>query len=166
MKKKPTFLLFLLIVLFSSCYSGSLLTYKNMNLIQRGMSAEEVIAILGTPNYRSFNDKGEILEFRSSEYGPAKTVKIRFIDDEVVEMQSYLDQYYNEPRTGEKLIKEEDKEKKTEKETSSQVRVTKDGKHVVKIGSIVVTPEGKHEVVVSDFGGVIVTASGEHIHTY
>ncbi|MFV0588438.1 hypothetical protein [Bacteroides reticulotermitis] len=167
MKKTQSILLLLLVVVFSSCYTTKI-TYKYMERIQRGMSPKEVKAILGEPTYRSFDDKGEILEFRSSEYGPAKTIKIRFVDDKVVEMQSYLDRYYdNNCGSGVKEVKEDKKKpESSEKDTSTQVRVTTDGKHVLKVGSIVVTPEGNHEVVVSENGGVIVTASGRHIPTF
>ena len=54
-------------------------------------------------------------------------------------------------------------EKKEKEETSARIRVTTDGKHIIQTGSIIVTPDGKHETVVSDCGGVIITASGEHI---
>ena len=54
-------------------------------------------------------------------------------------------------------------EKKEKEETSARIRVTMDGKHIIQTGSIIVTPDGKHETVVSDCGGVIITASGEHI---
>lgn len=109
MKKTQSILLLLLVVVFSSCYTTKI-TYKYMERIQRGMSPKEVKAILGEPTYRSFDDKGEILEFRSSEYGPAKTIKIRFVDDKVVEMQSYLDRYYdNNCGSGVKEVKEDKK---------------------------------------------------------
>lgn len=52
------------------------------------------------------------------------------------------------------------KEKKEKEETSARIRVTTDGKHIIQTGSIIVTPDGKHETVVSDCGGVIITASG------
>ena len=58
-------------------------------------------------------------------------------------------------------------EKKDKKEdTSSRIRVTTDGKHIIQTGSIIVTPDGKHETVVSDLGGIIITGSGEHIHVH
>ena len=60
-----------------------------------------------------------------------------------------------------KKIREQ--EKKEKEETSARIRVKTDGKHIIQTGSIIVTPDGKHETVVSDCGGVIITASGEHI---
>ena len=51
-------------------------------------------------------------------------------------------------------------------DTSSRIRVTTDGKHIIQTGSIIVTPDGKHETVVSDLGGIIITGSGEHIHVH
>lgn len=163
MKKIQSFLFLLPMLLFSSCFTSHI-SYKQMDSIRRGMSAEEVIAIMGTPSYRSFDDKSEILEFRESEYGTSKVVKIRFVDNKVVEMKGYLDRY-QEGCTH--PAKEEEKEKESsEKSSTTKVRVTKDGKHVVQIGSLIVTPEGKHEQVVNDAGGIIVTASGEHIHVF
>lgn len=165
MKKVQLIFALLLVVLFSSCYS-SRINYKHMNSIQRGMSPEKVIAILGNPNYRSFDDRGEVLEFRDSEYGTAKVAKIRFVDNKVVEMQGYLDRYYNNCNERTKTTEDDKKKADKEKDTSSGVRVTTDGKHLVKTGSIIVTPDGNHEIVVSDQGGVIITASGKIIHTF
>lgn len=163
MKKIQSLLFLLPVIIFSSCYT-SLLSYEKMNNIRRGMSPKEVIAILGEPSYRSFNDKGEILEFRDYEYSASKVVKIWFVDNKVVEMKGYLDSGCTN-RT--KATKSDEEEKKASEETSStKVRVTTDGKHVIQIGSLIVTPDGKHETVVSDAGGVIVTASGEHIHVF
>lgn len=92
MKKNQIFLLLLLAMLLSSCYTTKI-SYKNLERIERGMFPKEVIAILGKPSYRNFDDKDEILEFRSSEYGTAKVARIRFVDNRVVEMKSYLDSY-------------------------------------------------------------------------
>lgn len=82
-------------------------------------------------------------------------------------MKSYLDRYdngcTNRKKAGEADEKEEEK-KSSGKSGEVRVRVTTDGKHVVQTGSVIVTPDGKHETVVMDAGGVIVTASGKHIH--
>lgn len=167
MKKIQSMLWLLSVVLFSSCFTTSSISYKKMNSIQRGMSPKEVVAIMGEPSYRSFNDKGEMLEFRDYKYVPAQVVKIWFVDNRVVEMKGYLDK--SEDGCNRRKETEEDEkkeEKKSEKSSSTKVRVTTDGKHVVQIGSLIVTPEGNHETVVSDSGGVIVTASGKHIHVF
>lgn len=82
MKKSQTFLLLLLAMLLSSCYTTKI-SYKNLERIERGMFPKEVTAILGEPSYRNFDDKDEILEFRSSEYGTAKVVRIRFVNNRV-----------------------------------------------------------------------------------
>ena len=87
------------------------------------------------------------------------------MDNKVVEMESYLDRYDN-CRDENKTSKEKKEDKSSEKETSSKVRVSTDGKHFVQMGSILVTPKGKHEIIVSNSGGLIITASGEHIHTF
>ena len=83
--------LLLFTVVFSSC-STSQISYKRLNKVQQGMSSNEVIAILGEPEFRNFDDKGESLEFYSYKLGAAyKVVKVWFIDDKVVKMDS---QYY------------------------------------------------------------------------
>lgn len=166
MKKSQTILLLLLAVLFSSCYTLNRISYQYMERIQPGMSPKEVVVILGEPSYRSFDTKCEILEFRDYEYGTAKVIKIWFVDNKVTEMKGYLDKYDSIHRNEVETEKEKKEDKSTEKDTSSKIRVTTDGKHIVQMGSIIVTPEGKHETVVSDQGGVIITASGEHIHAF
>lgn len=144
--KRNQFLLFVLLVaLLSSCYSSKI-TYKSLSGIQRGMSPKEVIALLGEPQYRSFDEKGETLEFRSSEYSPARVVRIKFVDDKVVEMKSFLYRDANYPKEAE-TNDDKKEEKSAEEDTSSKVIVTPDGKHFVKHGSIIVTPEGKHVVL-------------------
>ncbi len=164
MKKIQRLLFLLPVILFSSCFTSQL-SYNNMNNIRRGMSPEEVIAVLGEPRYRSFNDKGEILEFRDHEYTASKVVKIWFVDNKVVEMKGYLDRGDSGCRKGTKTTDEEEK-KSSEEISSAKVRVTMEGKHVVQVGSLIVTPDGKHETVVSDSGGVVVTSSGEHIYVF
>ena len=135
MKKSQILMSLLLVILLSSCYA-SRITYENLSIIQRGMSSKEVIAIMGKPSYRSFDEESEMLEFR--------TDRNRAIEDKEEEESAK-------------------KEKKEKEETSARIRVTTDGKHIIQTGSIIVTPDGKHETVVSDCGGVIITASGEHI---
>ena len=165
MKKRQILMSLLLVILLSSCYA-SRITYENLSIIQRGMSSKEVIAIMGKPSYRSFDEESEMLEFRTSESSIAGVVNIWFVDDRVTKMKSY---YTNGCMDRNRAIedKEEEesakKEKKEKEETSARIRVTTDGKHIIQTGSIIVTPDGKHETVVSDCGGVIITASGEHI---
>ncbi len=166
MKTMQHVLFLLPVFLLSSCFTNRI-AYKQMESIRRGMSAEEVIAILGEPSYRSFNDKGEMLEFREAEYGTSKVVKVWFVDEKAVEMKSYLDRYDNGCTDRKKAGEDDEKEgekKSSGKSGKAKVRVTTDGKHVLQTGSIIVTPDGKHETVVMDAGGVIITASGKHIH--
>ena len=164
MKKSKIILVMLLATLFSSCYT-SRINYSNLHCIQRGMTPDEVMEILGEPSYRSIDEKGEILEFRSSEYGTAKVARIKFVNDQLVEMKSYLDSY-NNCNNPSKPTEEKEEKDSSKKDTSSRVRVTTDGKHLVQSGSIIVTPEGKHEIIVSDQGGLIITATGELIHAF
>lgn len=62
MKKSQILMSLLLVILLSSCYA-SRITYENLSIIQRGMSSKEVIAIMGKPSYRSFDEESEMLEF-------------------------------------------------------------------------------------------------------
>ena len=45
MKKNPTFLLLLLTILFSSCYTSAI-SYNNLNRIERGMFPKDVIPFI------------------------------------------------------------------------------------------------------------------------
>lgn len=163
MKKNQYLMSLLLVILLSSCYT-SRINYENLSSIQRGMSPKEVIAIMGMPSSRSFDEKGEMLEFRTSESSYAKVVDIWFVDDRVVKMKSYFSGGCVDRKRDEEDKKEDESSKKDKKDTSSRIRVTTDGKHILQTGSIIVTPDGKHETVVSDMGGIIITGSGEHIH--
>ena len=58
------------------------------------------------------------------------------------------------------VINDKSSKKDKKEDTSSRIRVTTDGKHIIQTGSIIVTPDGKHETVVSDLGGIIITGSG------
>ena len=125
------------------------------------MSSNEVIAILGEPEFRNFDDKGESLEFYSYKLGAAyKVVKVWFIDDKVVKMDSqyyiYDDNCHNKRKNTEKK----------EENTSSGIRMTTDGQQLIQQGSFIQTSDGTTEIVVSDHGGLIITASGKHIRTY
>ena len=110
----------LLVILLSSCYA-SRITYENLSIIQRGMSSKEVIAIMGKPSYRSFDEESEMLEFRTSESSIAGVVNIWFVDDRVTKMKSYhtngcMDRNRAiEDKEEEESAKKEKKEKGAEK---------------------------------------------------
>lgn len=162
MKKFQSILsLLLFIVVFNSC-STSQISYKKLNKIQHGMSSKEVIAILGKPEFRNFDDKGESLEFHSYKLGAnSKVVKVWFIDDKVIKMDSHYYYLYDDNC----LKRTKDTEKKEEK-TRSGIRITTDGQQLIQHGSFIQAPDGTTEIVVSDHGGLIITASGKHIRTY
>ncbi len=160
MKKSQILMSLLLVILLSSCYA-SRITYENLSIIQRGMSSKEVIAIMGKPSYRSFDEESEMLEFRTSESSIAGVVNIWFVDDRVTKMKSY---YTNGCMDRNRAIEDKEEEESAKKEKKEKVQIfRKIPKHIIQTGSIIVTPDGKHETVVSDCGGVIITASGEHI---
>ena len=152
--------LLLFIVVFSSCRTSQI-SYKRLNDIQYGMSSKEVIAILGKPEFRNFDDKGESLEFYSSKlWAASKVVQVWFIDDKVVKMNSHY--YLHNDNCSNKT---KDTEKK-EENTHSGIRMTTDGQQLIQQGSVIQTPDGTTEIVVSDHGGLIITSSGKHIQTY
>ncbi|MDD3039672.1 hypothetical protein [Bacteroides sp.] len=125
------------------------------------MSPNEVIAILGIPKLRNFNDKGKSLEFYYHKvWAVPKIVKVWFVNDKVVNMSSRYDT--DDDNCIKKIKTTEDKKE----DTSSGIRITTDGHQLIKQGSLITTPEGTIEMVVSDNGGLIITASGKHIHTH
>ena len=119
----------LLVILLSSCYA-SRITYENLSIIQRGMSSKEVIAIMGKPSYRSFDEESEMLEFRTSESSIAGVVNIWFVDDRVTKMKSYhtngcMDRNRaiedkEEEESAKKEKKEKEAKEKAEKETAAE----------------------------------------------
>ena len=152
--------LLLFIVVFSSCRTSQI-SYKRLNEIQHGMSSKEVIAILGEPEFRNLDDKGESLEFYSSKpWVASKVVKVWFIDDKVVKMDSHY--YLYDDNCSNKTKNTETKEENTR----SGIRMTTDGQQLIQQGSFIQIPNGTTEIVVSDHSGLIITASGNHIRTY
>jgi len=112
MKKSQILMSLLLVILLSSCYA-SRITYENLSIIQRGMSSKEVIAIMGKPSYRSFDEESEMLEFRTSESSIAGVVNIWFVDDRVTKMKSY---YTNGCMDRNRAIEDKEEEESAKKE--------------------------------------------------
>ena len=126
MKKSQILMSLLLVILLSSCYA-SRITYENLSIIQRGMSSKEVIAIMGKPSYRSFDEESEMLEFRTSESSIAGVVNIWFVDDRVTKMKSYhTNGCMDRNRAIEDKEEEESaKKEKKEKESSNIIKKEK-----------------------------------------
>ena len=112
MKKSQILMSLLLVILLSSCYA-SRITYENLSIIQRGMSSKEVIAIMGKPSYRSFDEESEMLEFRTSESSIAGVVNIWLVDDRVTKMKSY---YTNGCMDRNRAIEDKEEEESAKKE--------------------------------------------------
>lgn len=92
MKKIHTFGILLMIILFSSCVTARVgFTNKQLLSIRKGMTLEQVTDILGSPSYRTFNDKGEEWEFRALVISGWSVVTVYFVDGKVTEMKSYLE---------------------------------------------------------------------------
>ena len=65
MKKIHTFGILLMMILLGSCISSQAgFTNEQLLSIRKGMTLEQVTDVLGSPSYRTFNDKGEEWEFR------------------------------------------------------------------------------------------------------
>ena len=93
MKKIHVSAILILLVVMSSC-AGLILNFKNSQLmsIQKGMTQQEVKAILGKPNYRRFDGAMEEWEYRGylSKAGHS-VICVNFIDNRVVGLDSFRD---------------------------------------------------------------------------
>ena len=91
MKKIHVSAILILLVVMSSC-AGLILNFKNSQLmsIQKGMTQQEVKAILGKPNYRRFDGAMEEWEYRGylSKAGHS-VICVNFIDNRVVGLDSF-----------------------------------------------------------------------------
>lgn len=148
MDKVSVFLLLLLAILLSSCgtYNHYGFDYKQLSGVEQGMTLEEVSATLGKPVLRDFNNEGEVLTFQAlGDYGWT-VVKVWFKEGKVTEMKSYLENVSRE-LPSRKIDSMDEKKDSSGKESDTKVIVTSDGKHYVKMGSVVITPEGKHIII-------------------
>ena len=125
MKKSQILMSLLLVILLSSCYA-SRITYENLSIIQRGMSSKEVIAIMGKPSYRSFDEESEMLEFRTSESSIVGVVNIWFVDDRVTKMKSYHTNGCMDRNRAIEDKEEEESAKKEKKEKEEEERMRKE----------------------------------------
>ena len=92
MKKIHTFGILLMMILLGSCISSQAgFTNEQLLSIRKGMTLEQVTDVLGSPSYRTFNDKGEEWEFRVFLFSGWSLVKVYFVDGKVTEMKSYLE---------------------------------------------------------------------------
>ena len=166
MKGKHWILLVLLALLNCSCITSRYgFNASQLQKIQLGMNLAEVKSILGEPNYRNLNKESEEWEFRALGTTGWSVVKIKFEGDKLVKMKSYLDDdSYLERRHQD--CEEKEEEKSSDKESTSKVWVTSDGKHIVQSGNMFVMPDGTHETVIKAGKGLIITGSGQHIVAY
>lgn len=149
MKKVSVILLSLLAVLLSSCgiYSSYGFNYQQLSSINRGMTLDEVCAVLGEPVLRDLNNEGEAWTFRAWSPNGYSVVKVWFKEGKVTEMESYLEDTSQAKTTNQTTNTDDKKESSEKKDSGSKVIVTSDGKHYIKSGNIVITPEGKHIVI-------------------
>lgn len=148
MDKLSVFLLLLLAILLSSCgiYNNYGFNYKQLSSLEPGMTLGEVTAVLGDPSFRDFNNEGETLTFRALAAPGWSVVKVKFQEGKVTEMESYLEKPCPAPSSNTVNSVNENKGS-SGKDSSTQVIVTSDGKHYIKTGSVVITPEGKHIII-------------------
>ncbi|WP_300702604.1 hypothetical protein [Bacteroides sp.] len=148
MDKVSVFLLLLLAILLSSCgiYHEYGFRYKQLGSVEQGMALNEVTSVLGKPTFRDFNGEGETLTFRALGTTGWSVVKVKFKEGKVTEMKSYLENDFllSPPRTTRAVS---EKKVSSNDESSSKIIVSSDGKHYIKMGSIIVTPEGKHIII-------------------
>lgn len=91
MKKIHTFGILLMTVLLTACIVPQI-GFSNEQLlgVHKGMTQEQVTEILGNPAHRSFDDEGEVWEFRAyGRYG-LSIVLVSFADARVTKMKSYM----------------------------------------------------------------------------
>lgn len=92
MKKIYTFSILLMMILLGSCITTQAgYTNEQLSGIHKGMTLEQVTEILGSPSYRSFDDKSEKWEFRTMVLSGWSVVSVYFVDGKVTEMKSYLE---------------------------------------------------------------------------
>ena len=148
MKKMSVVLGLLLAVLVMGCgiYESYGFDYKQLSSIERGMSFKEVCTILGEPAFRDLNKEGEAWTFRA--YTPAgwSAVKVWFKDGKVDEMESYLADTYPVTTSRAKSFMKE-KQEYSDKSREKKIRVSPEGKHYIKQDSVVITHEGKQQIV-------------------
>lgn len=91
MKKIHSILLLLLVVIASSC-SSMLVSNNQLMKIRKGMTSKEVVAVLGKPDYRRFDEQMEVWEFHRfmGGVGPS-VVAVQFIDDRVTGLDTFED---------------------------------------------------------------------------
>jgi len=86
---RKTLLILLVCSVMTSC--SSLFTAANSSLmqVQRGMTKNEVISLMGNPDFRRFNNMNEQWEYLRYINGNSMVVVIDFADDKVFSMDSF-----------------------------------------------------------------------------
>ncbi|NCC09531.1 MAG: outer membrane protein assembly factor BamE [Bacteroidia bacterium] len=63
---------------------------KKMMAVEKGMTKNQIVDVLGSPSYRSFNDEKELWEFRQFlAGGNTSVILITFIDGRVEKMDTF-----------------------------------------------------------------------------
>lgn len=110
------------------------------------MNFDQVCAILGTPQYRDLSSDGEAWTFRAPALGGSSVVKVWFKDGRLDEMKSYLETTQQSVTSRDVSSASESSKSSKSSATSDDTKiiVSSDGKHYIKTGSLLITPEGKH----------------------
>ncbi|MDE6348333.1 MAG: outer membrane protein assembly factor BamE [Bacteroides sp.] len=143
MKKISVFLALPLVLLLTGCSICRGFDYRRLSRIERGMNFDQVCAILGTPQYRDLNSDGEAWTFRAPALGGSSVVKVWFKDGRLDEMKSYLETT-QQSATLRDVSSASESSKSSATNSDTKIIVSSDGKHYIKTGSLLITPEGKH----------------------
>lgn len=105
MKKIHTFLCLSICVLCTSCASIYRVGFPSEQLmkIRKGMSQEEVKQVFGNPAFRRFDTTAEEWEYRKiSGDGRWSVAVVCFVDDQVVELNTFHEQVCLHPEPDDK----------------------------------------------------------------
>lgn len=107
MKKIHAFLCLSICVLCTSCASIYRVGFPSEQLmkIRKGMSQEEVIEVFGNPALRRFDTLVEEWEYRKlSGDGRWSVAVVCFVDDQVVELNTFHEQRCSHPESGDNSV--------------------------------------------------------------
>lgn len=97
MKIIHTFVILLMVLMIAGC-SSVFVNNKQLMEIVPGMTTKDVLKVLGTPDNRRFEHQYEEWEYlRNTVMGEAKVILVRFVNHNVVGMESFDHRPVNQP---------------------------------------------------------------------
>lgn len=118
-------------------------TAEQLAKVERGMTMQEIQAIFGKPNYRGFDEHSETWTYLKATLIGWAVVRIEFKDNRVTAMQNYLEPTYSNNQPNQPAPSDGGRRN----DGKSRILIGSDGKHYIKMGNILVTPEGKHIIL-------------------